>query len=203
MKNRSLLAGAFLALLVLAGSMPALAQPRQLDGVLDIAFGTSMAEARATLLGLDGVTFDAVHSDASNLVCDGGRFAGLDVGFWLLAFVDDRMHTAKAIIQPEEDHLLTTYHALVERLTETYGAPDEQAAFFDDPYEAGDGFETYAIRFGKGHFAALWRFSDGENENVISISIDDDLYIPLVFQDGALIDLAIAQQQQRTELSGL
>lgn len=202
MKTTRFLARWTATLLALAFIGPAQAQEAPLDGILDIAFGTSMEDARAALLDRDGITFDPVHSDANNLVADGGTFADETVGFWLLAFVDDRMHTAKAIVQPEEADLLATYESLVARLTEQYGAPDDQAAFFDEPYELGDGFETYAIRFGKGHFAALWRFSDGESQNVISLSIDDDLYIPIVYQSGALIDLAIAQQESQ-DLSGL
>lgn len=193
---------ATLLALVLMHSSTAQAQEAALPGILDIAFGTSMEEARDALLGRDGVTFDPVHSNADHLVADGGTFADEAVNFWLLAFVEDRMHTAKAIVQPEEEAIIATYENLIAHLTAQYGAPDDQVSFFDDPYEMGDGFETYAIRFGKGHFAALWRFSDGESQNVISLSIDDDLYIPIVFQSGALIDLAIAKQE-REDLSGL
>ncbi len=185
-----------------AGSSPALAQETRLSGILDIAFGASKAEAQASILAHGGMRFDPIHSDTDNLVYDGGALAGLPVGFWILGFVDDQMHTSKAIIQPHEDRLLATYKELLAALTALYGEPTRHAAYFDDPYQLGDGFETYAIRFGKGHFAALWTFSDGDNENALSISIDKDLYIPIVFQNGRLIDLSIARQESTTT-SGL
>lgn len=182
---------------------PGLAQEVRLNGFFDIAFGATRAEAQAAMLRHEGVLLDPVHSDENNLIFDGGAFASFPTGFWVLGFIDDQMHTAKAIIQPTEEHLLATYKNLLALFIATYGEPTRQAAFFDDPYEDGDGFETYAISFGKGHFAALWTFSDGENENAISLSIDKDLYIPIVFQSGRLIELALAQQQQQATTSGL
>ncbi len=177
---------------------PGFAQEVRLSGFFDIAFGSTRAEAQDAMLRHQGVMFDPVHSDENNLIFDGGAFASFPAGFWVLGFVDDQMHTAKAIIQPTEDYLLATYQNLLVLFTATYGKPTRKAAFFDDPYEAGDGFETYAISFGKGHFAALWTFSDGENENAISLSIDKDLYIPIVFQSGRLIDLALARKHEAT-----
>ena len=185
-----------------AGATTGLAQETGLSGILDIAFGSTKAEAQTSILLKGGMTFDPIHSDGDNLVYDGGTLAGQDVGFWVLGFVDNQMHTGKAIVQPSREHLLDTYHDLLAALIATYGEPIMQAAYFDDPYEMGDGFETYAISFGKGHFAALWKFSDGDNENALSISIDKDLYIPIIFQSGRLIDLAIAKQESTTT-SGL
>ena len=184
------------------GATTGLAQETSLSGILDIAFGSTKAEAQTTILLKGDMTFDPIHSDGDNLVYDGGTLAGQDVGFWVLGFVDNQMHTGKAIIQPSQEHLLDAYDELLAVLTATYGEPTRQAAYFDDPYEMGDGFETYAISFGKGHFAALWKFSDGDNENALSISINKDLYIPIVFQSGRLIDLAIAKQESTTT-SGL
>ncbi len=177
---------------------PGLAQEVHLSGFLDISFGSTRAEAQDAMLRHEGVMLDPIDSDENNLIFDGGTFAGLAAGFWVLGFVDDQMHTAKTILQPSEDHLLATYEKLLALFRATYGEPARQAAFFDDPYEKGDGFESYAISFGKGHFAALWTFSDGKNENAISISIDKDLYIPIVFQSGRLIELALARQHQAT-----
>lgn len=184
------------------GATPGLAQETRLSGMLNIAFGASQAEAQQSILLHDGMTFDPTHSDADNLIYDGGIFAGQPVGFWVLGFVDDQMHTSKAIVQPGNDHLLATYNDLLTAFTATYGEPTMQAAYFDDPYELGDGLEAYAISFGKGHFAALWTFTDGDNENAISLSIDKDLYIPIVFQSGRLIDLAITKHESTTT-SGL
>ena len=184
------------------GATPGQAQETRLNGMLNITFGASKAEAQQSILLHQGMTFDPIHSDADNLVYDGGTFAGQAVGFWVLGFVDDQMHTSKAIVQPPKDQLLATYNELLAAFTETYGEPTMQAAYFDDPYELGDGLETYAISFGKGHFAALWKFSDGDNENAISLSIDKDLYIPIVFQSGRLIDLAITKHEGTTT-SGL
>ncbi len=176
-------------------AVPACAQDQRLDGFLDIDFGASLAEARSLLLQHEGIALDLAHSNADNLVCDGGTFAGKAVAFWLLGFVDDQMHTARAVIQPDEADLLATYHALVAFFTDKYGPPDTRLAFFDEPYEDGDGFETYAIRFGKGHFAALWKFYQGDSVNLISLSIDENLYIPVVYQSGKLIDLALERHK--------
>lgn len=193
----------FAALAQTTAVAPGLAQDVHLSGFFDIAFGSTQAEAQEAILRHQGVTFDPLHSDKYNLIFDGGAIAGFPVGFWVLGFVDDQMHTAKAIVRPTEEHLIATYKNLLALFTATYGEPTRQAAFFDAPYEDGDGFETYAISFGKGHFAALWTFSDGENENAILLSIDKDLYIPIVFQSGRLIELALAQQQQKAPTTGL
>ena len=184
------------------GAPTGLAQETSLSGIPHIAFGSTRAEAQTSILLQGGMTFDPIHSDGNNLVYDGGTLAGQNVGFWVLGFVDNQMHTGKAIIQPGKENLLETFNQLLAALTAIYGEPAMQTAHFDDPYELGDGFETYAISFGKGHFAALWKFSDGDNENALSISIDKDLYIPIVFQSGRLIDLAIARQESSTT-SGL
>ena len=184
------------------GATPGLAQEARLSGMLNVAFGASKAEAQLSILLHQGMTFDPIHSDANNLVYDGGAFAGQAVGFWVLGFVDDQMHTGKAIVQPGKDHLMAAYYELLAAFTATYGEPTMQTAYFDAPYEHGDGFETYAISFGKGHFTTLWKFSDGDNENAISLSIHKDLYIPIVYQNGRLIDLALTKQESTTT-SGL
>ena len=175
------------ALLVLGmTALPAGAQVTRLSGFLDIAFGSTLAETREVML-------DLVTTNDDFLFCDGGVFAGQDVEFWVFGFVDDQMHTAKAILEPDKKRLIATYQALLKLFTRRYGEPELAIAAFDDPYEQGDGFETYAISFGKGHFAALWTFPDGDTENAIAISIEKDLYIPIVFQHGALIDRALAK----------
>ncbi len=189
-------------LLFCADVTPGLAQENGLSGILNVNFGSSMAEARMSFLLHDGVLLDTAHSDDNNLVYDGGRLAGQPVAFWILGFVDDQMHTGKAIVQPQREHLIAVYEALVANFTATYGAPTYQVARFDDPYELGDGFETHAISFGKGHFSTLWKFSDEDSENAISITIDENLYIPIVYQNGRLIDMAI-EQQESAALSGL
>ena len=129
---------------------PGFAQEVHLSGFFDIAFGSTRAEAQDAMLRHQGMMFDPVHSDENNLIFDGGAFSGFPAGFWVLGFADDQMHTAKVILQPAEDYLLASYQNLLVLFTTTYGKPTRQSAFFDDPYEAGDGFETYAISFGQG-----------------------------------------------------
>lgn len=71
------------------------------------------------------------------------------------------------------------YNVYKNALVKKYGEPSSDYAFFSDPYYEGDGYETSAIKLGKGTFSSFWMSTDG----AISCEIDDDLDIAIRYEN--------------------
>jgi hypothetical protein len=149
------------------------------------------------MLTREGVSFDEQMSSSSGLFFKGGSFAGQPYWTCLLQFGDDGMHTAKVMYTPKEHEVIPMLYKFVSLFTEKYGKPDEQYEFYEDPYFKGDGYETQAIRLGKGHLGASWIFPDPGREDYVTVNILDTLALVITYQDGDLIHKAVEQQNQK------
>jgi hypothetical protein len=53
--------------------------------------------------------------------------------------------------------LKAQYNKMLTMLTEKYGKPTDEFAFFTKPYYDGDGYELTALAVEKAHYAAYWK----------------------------------------------
>ena len=70
------------------------------------------------------------------------------------------------------------FRRMRESLIAKFGQPSDDYAFFQKPYYDGDGFETQAIRQGKGHFASFWK---GRNSGLM-VRITDQLAVRVLYE---------------------
>ena len=86
--------------------------------------------------------------------------------------------------------VIQEYRELLAGLSEKYGKPEKSAEAFLEPYRKGDGYETTAIRVGKGIFVARWMFpAPNGKPNALVIQITDTLQIRATYESGELITL--------------
>ncbi len=69
---------------------------------------------------------------------------------------------------PKSDNwnrIKSDYNEYLDLLIAKYGKPEHTYAFFESPYEDGDGYEMNAVSLEKCHYSAFWN-------DIIGVSID-------------------------------
>lgn len=175
------------------------AVPTTLDGFWGIKFGSSMVEAKKIILAKKTGKIDTVNSDQDVIVVEDAEFAGKRSYLILISFVNDQFHTGTIFFKSDLDaKVLDLYADFKSDLSDKYGKPSNDFKFFTKPYYSGDGYETQAIRLGKGEVSSFWTFErpDG-GKNAISLSVTERLMIKLTYQDGKLIKVSSEQRKNK------
>jgi hypothetical protein len=123
------------------------------------------------------------------LILEGLRFAGRPVSFIRVSFFRDQFHTASIYYKPSLDaKTQELFDNIKTELNGKYFVTNSDYRLFKSPYSDGDGYEMSAVRQGLGTISAYWIFDRPDGyQNVISLKIDEDLYVVLAYQDGCLI----------------
>lgn len=154
---------------------------KTLHGFLDIKWNESLETAKKKLLKRKGINLDLKNTNSEQLVARGGEIGGERVSSMHLSFTDNMFTGAIVFFQEVPKHkILSKYKSIKELLIEKYGNPDIDAYEFKSPYYDGDGYETQAIRLGKGTVASVWEFPvEGKEGYTITLVIKDNLSIQL------------------------
>lgn len=80
-------------------------------------------------------------------------------------FSGDILAKIKVNLMTADKDAIAVFKRMKNVLSEKYGAPSKDFEFFQNPYYDGDGYETQAIRLGKGHFTSVWE--DGGKESLL------------------------------------
>lgn len=174
---------------------------KSLDGFWGMTFGSSMAECKKNILAKEGATIDNKNSSETVLIIDGAIFGGRKTDFISLEFITNKLHTAR-VFYPKtlEAKVEELYSEIKSEINSKYYTTKVDFRNFKSPYRDGDGYDTQAIRLGKGTVAAFWKFKrSDEFENLISLEIKEDLIVSLSYQDGKLIKEAV--QKRKSESS--
>ena len=97
----------------------------------------------------------------------------------------NRLHTAHVIYAACPETTLSKYEHYRFLLFLRYGPPNTAAAFFEEPFETGDGREIEAIQTENAFFFTEWNFEDG---CFASVSILSSLEVCLTFRNPAFAD---------------
>ena len=190
-----------LAIAVLISAQGSFAQESKtnVDNFWGIKFGSSVAEAKKIILAKKTGTIDEKRSSETSIVIDSPDFAGKTPLFIILQFINDKFHTAKVAFRPSlEAKTFELYDSIKKDINDKYYKTDKDYKFFKSPYYDGDGFETQAIRVGKGTVEALWTFKPSESQSTtITLEIDTTLVVLLNYQDDNLIKEAIEKQKTK------
>ena len=143
----------------------------------NIPWGLSRAATR-TAMEAHGFRFLKIDDD-SDMVFKGALLGDSTMLFAWMA----RGHLSRismALIT-DDDAAIPTYNQLKTSLTEKYGPPTGSIANFDEPFEAGDGYELTAIRTGKGHYLTIWMLK-GRDHGGLSIDISKLLVVDVSYE---------------------
>ncbi|MBL7987929.1 MAG: hypothetical protein JNJ94_07705 [Chlorobi bacterium] len=169
----------------------AIAQETTVDDFLDIPWGSSAAKVESAMLKREGVTIDKENSDTSHLFFDGGTFIGRSVEYYMFnTYPSTGLNTASVFFEkPLEAKVIEKYDEIKAVIIKKFGKPDNDFKYFKSPYEEGDGYETSAIRQGKGTIMTYWKKQDKNGGNVLlMLQITESLQIMLSYQNAALFD---------------
>ena len=183
------------------------AQPTELTGAFGLSFGCSKQDAKEMMR--------SKHSDAviyqdkpESITYTGGTWAGRECAAWIFAFTDDnKLHTATVLLKPlKDDAIFDLYESVSKDMIGKYGEPKSKLESWKYPYEASDKYKhgVVAIKNGKTHISHFWSFPAGESNteddnNTIQVKITDSCWLSVKYQNGVLIDQAIAEDAKKNQ----
>jgi len=97
----------------------------------------------------------------------------------------NRLHSAHVVYASCPETAISKYEHYRLVLFRRYGLPDTAVAYFEEPYENGDGKEVEAIVSDNAFFFTEWNFEDG---CFVSLSILSSLEICLTFRNPVFAD---------------
>ena len=104
-------------------------------------------------------------------------------------------------IKPKlESQTLEIYNDMKNEITNKYYKSTEDFETYKSPYIKGDGYTESAIKLGKAEFDIFWKFKVSQainTYNYIELSITNDLYIQLNYEDGVIADLVSQRNKEK------
>jgi hypothetical protein len=175
---------------------------QSLDGFLGLRFGTTADSVKKIMLAKPGCKL-GVKSTKDVLMFTDCKFAGRGATLIVFRFINNKFHTGRVFLSPSLDSkIVELFNTVKGELNERYYTTTQDYERYDYPYEKGDGYYESAIKLGKAHFSAYWDFTNPKSENkednnIISLEIDEDMYVIIGYQDGALIKEAVEAQKSK------
>ena len=145
---------AFALILFFASISVSQAQQRQLNGFLEIPWGTPPDQARTMLEAKTQATYDSGKSTSDKPWWHGGTFVGQPVAFFALDFTDKKLSGAFVFIKPASPGHKEEYKAFKKLLTEKYNAPTTE-------HTKG------------GHWKAEWKCSVAGSKESAAITLEN------------------------------
>lgn len=140
-----------------------------------------------------GIKYDETrNSDGIKLVFFKGKYAGNDALYAFKLYNDEMWEALILAVDIPNYKIIGEWNNLKNLLIDKYGRPYKDFYFFQSPYYEGDGYETQAIRLGKGFASTYWKRPDGNGDNVIlTCEITEDLALRVSYQHVELANIAI------------
>jgi hypothetical protein len=165
---------------------------KPIDGFLGIKFGSDAATVKAAMKAKGGV-FLASKSTTEILQFTNVKLGHRASSLFAVKLIDNKAYEADFFFDPElEAKIIDEYDALASDLNDVYGKGTASKKF-KSPYTDGDGFEITAIKSGNAEYQTIWE----SGENTLSAEIDSDMSIELTYQNGPLIDKAVAKEKAK------
>lgn len=118
---------------------------------------------------------------------------GSNEATFVFKLYNDEMWEVGIYLQDIPNHkIINEWKNFKSLLSDKYGRVNEDFYFFKSPYYDGDGYETQAIKLGKGTAAAYWKRPDGNGDNaILTCEISEYLSLKVSYQHIELADVAI------------
>jgi hypothetical protein len=160
------------------------------DSFLGIKFGSSVSTVKQALSKRPGAKFDLKGSTKDALVYDGITVAGKNTSYVTFFIYKGQLDGGVAFFSTSlEAKIIDLYEEIKSDLNSKYYITKDDCKSFKYPYKDGDGQETTAIKLGKAEYISRWIFPQEDGtKNTISLGIDEDLTIHLIYNYGKLYD---------------
>jgi len=153
---------------------------RSLNHFWSIPWGTSIEQAEAIFTEREFISYRA-----ENTLMTVTEYERETASILLVFNRANRLHSAHVIYASCPETVIPKYEHYRVLLFRRYGPPDTAVAFFEDPYENGDGREIEALQTENAFFFTEWNFMDG---NFASLSILNSLEVCLTFRSPDFAD---------------
>ena len=143
-------------------------------------FVTSLSESSPTLIVMKGT----LNNESVKLLVAGTPTT--------------KMTKKIVVLYPEETSwysLSDKYDAVVNRVTQKYGTPDETHSFFSDPYELGDGYEMTAVAVDKCFYMSVWQPDETYPNQTIAVRINSSGKVALVYENNEMMEKSEKEQE--------
>lgn len=135
------------------------------------------------------------YQEGPTVVFSGTYFAGTEASGFSTLFYKDKLCKVSVVYEIEPiAAILMEFWELKDMVTKKYGK-SEDIAYFENPYEYGDGFEVQALRRGKAHFFSLWKLDNGSIG--LRITKGEDIWIMLTYEYNPLMSLFSAEKKNK------
>jgi hypothetical protein len=164
-----------------------------IDGFMGSDFGMTITQVKAVNADKNYDYLDGYEG----LVVTKQSFAGFTDCSLIWSFTESgKLFQGKVLTSPDlEAQAMSLYDKITAAISRKYGE-GARLERYDYPYEKGDGHWQTAFRLGKGHLMTYWK---DENDNTITVELDEDFYIKVTYQDAKLIEVAIAEQNNKND----
>ena len=165
----------------------------KIDGFMGSDFGMTITQVKAVNADKNYDYPDGFKG----LVVTNQSFAGFSDCSLIWSFTEsDKLFQGKVLTSPDlEAQAMSLYDKITAAISRKYG-DGTRLESYDYPYEKGDGHWQTAFRLGKGHLMTVWK---DENDNTITVKLDEDFYIIVTYWDAKLIDVAISEQNNKND----
>lgn len=182
-----------IALIILCSVGIVSAEGPVMSGFLDVNWGAD-AETVISTMNAKGILFhERKIIDGIEIVSGKGTYGG-ETAYIAFKLYQGKMYEGMVLMIDIPEHkIINQWSDFKNLLSEKYGKPSDDFFYFKRPYYNGDGFETQAIRVGKGIADTFWSGSDGNGGNVIlECEITDDLDLRVDYQHVEMAKEAVA-----------
>jgi len=153
---------------------------KSLNHFWSIPWGTSIEQAEAIF-----TERGFYSSRAENTIMAEAEYERENAFILLIFNRANRLHSAHVIYAACPETTISKYEHYRALLFRRYGPPDTAVAYFEEPYQNGDGREIEAILTDNALLFTEWNFEDG---NFASISILSSLEVCLTFRNPGFAD---------------
>lgn len=158
-------------------------------GFMKSVWGSTLQEVEQNNSGKGYVYMDGFEDI---LAVSSVEFAGFDDCTIAWYFTSNQLFQGKVIYTPSlEARAMEEYDSFKSKIDSKYGL-GERYEFYDYPYEKGDGHWETAFKIGKGTLFSYWM--DNE-ENIITLKLDEDLNVTLTYQNSSLVEKAVEEKE--------
>lgn len=159
---------------------------KPIDSFLGIKFGSTILQVK-TAMQSRGSTFDKTNSQTDLLLFDNVKLGSRVPTVFGVRFINGKAYSAIFIFKPKpEARTIEYYDDLQKTITEVYGK-GESTKTFKSPFKDGDGDELSALESGNADYSTFWY---DDKENMIAMTINEELEISLIYKDAVLGSLA-------------
>jgi hypothetical protein len=148
-----------------------------------------------------GFTLDVLQTEGDLYVFT-GTISTKDVEIVVITTPTSKLVKKLVVFYPKQESwysLKSQFNDVVEVITKKYGKPDDNYAFFQSPYEEGDGYEMTAVGTENCFYLYAWKANANFPNQTIAVRIVKSKRVTLAYENDAMMAKAELEQEKIDE----